>query len=250
MDAVQLIYFQFHWQFHPAAHLFREILDSKKYGKIIRTDAWQTGDIRWEFDLAGGSLLDCTYALSFTRYAIHAERPVQILSAVARPYKKDSRVDEAMHALLTFKDPDGNLINSRVYTDMSREWIAGVVPRLWELPSIEVETESAVVTFYNAFMPHIYHFISITDKRTGKTEYKSQRSGGPVWGHKWTTGGKGGKPYWSTYRWQLEAFMDKVRGKEPPYWVQSHESIIQMETIDEIYKAAGLPVRGKTTKEG
>jgi hypothetical protein len=58
-----------------------------------------------------------------------------------------------------------------------------------------------------------------------------------------TTGGKGGKSYWSTYRWQLEAFVDAVRGEALAYWIPSEESIIQMETIDAIYRAAELPVR-------
>lgn len=49
---------KFHWQFHPASHVFRQILDSMQYGRIIRTDAIMTGripggDIRWKFDLAG-----------------------------------------------------------------------------------------------------------------------------------------------------------------------------------------------------
>jgi hypothetical protein len=51
---------QFHWQFHPAAHLFRQILESRKYGRTLRTDAVMTatpripeGDIRWNFDLSG-----------------------------------------------------------------------------------------------------------------------------------------------------------------------------------------------------
>lgn len=54
---------QFHWQFHPAAHLFREILDSGKYGRILRTNAVMTaspgvpdGDIRWQFELSGEQL--------------------------------------------------------------------------------------------------------------------------------------------------------------------------------------------------
>lgn len=241
----------FHWQFHPATHLFRSILDSGQYGRILRTDAWMTSspgppdsDIRWQYELGGGSLMDETYALSFTRYAIRAKKPTQILSAVARPHKKDPRVDAGMHILLNFEDPNGNAVNSRIYTDMRRDWVGGVIPRLWELPSIEVETEKAVIYFYNAMMPHIYHYISITDKRTGKTEYRTQTSGGPLWNEHWTTGGKGGKDFWSTYRWQLEAFVDKVRGKEPPCWVDNEDSVLQMESIDEIYKAAGLPVRG------
>ncbi|KAL1965219.1 hypothetical protein VTN77DRAFT_5973 [Rasamsonia byssochlamydoides] len=248
-----------HWQFHPAAHLFRQIIQSGQYGRILRTDAFMTaspgipdGNIRWQFDLAGGSAMDMTFALSITRYALSAGPPKEILSAVARPYPKDSRVDEAMHALLLFEDPnDGHLIHSRVYTDMARLWAVGnAVPRIWELPSIELETERAIIYFYNAIMPHLYHYIAVTDKTTGRTQYRKQYRGGPRWGEAWTTGGKGGKSFWSTYRWQLEAFVDKVRtGKTPPYWVTGEESIAQMEAIDAIYRAADLPVRPSNVLE-
>ncbi|EED24603.1 NAD binding Rossmann fold oxidoreductase, putative [Talaromyces stipitatus ATCC 10500] len=248
----------FHWQFHPSAHLFREILDSGRYGRILRTSAIMTaspgvpdGDIRWQFELSGGSSMDMTYALSFTRFAVHGAKLKEVQSAVARPYAQDKRVDEAMHSLILFEDPkDGHLIQSRIYTDMARQWvIKKIVPRVWEFPSIEVETDKAIIYYYNAMMPHLYHYISITDKTTGKTEYKKQYKGGPCWGESWTTGGKGGKAYWSTYRYQLEAFTEKVRGKHVPYWISGEESIAQMEAIDAIYKIAGLPTRPSVSKE-
>lgn len=60
-----LIDLQFHWQFHPAAHLFREILDSGRYGRILRTNAVMTaspgvpdGDIRWQFELSGKDIYE------------------------------------------------------------------------------------------------------------------------------------------------------------------------------------------------
>lgn len=240
----------FHWQFHPAAHVWRQLLDSGKYGTVISTNAIMVaspgvpdGDIRWKFDLGGGSFMDCTYALSFTRYALRADTPVKILSAVARPYQKDSRVDAAMHATLLFRDYQGDVVQSRVYTDLARSWVSGILARVWELPAIEVETDKAIIHFYNAMMPHLYHYISIADKATGKTEYLRQYFGGPLWGSKMTSAGKGGQWYWSTYRWQLEAFVDKVRGKEPACWVSGDESIAQMVSIDAIYEKAGLPPR-------
>ncbi|EZF76924.1 hypothetical protein H105_01759 [Trichophyton soudanense CBS 452.61] len=240
----------FHWQFHPAAHRFKEIVDSQRYGRIIRTDAWMTSspavpnaDPRWQYDQGGGSLMDGSYALSFTQYVLRSKRPKRILSAAARPSRDDSRVDAAMHAILLFEDEKGNPITSRIYTDMSRSRLGGILPRVWELPSIEVETDAAIIYFYNAMMPHIYHYLSITDKRTGITEYKTQNSGGPLWGGRWTTGGKGGKSYWSTYRWQLEAFLEKVRGKEPICCISNDDLIYHVECIDKIYKEAGMPAR-------
>ncbi|RDB27790.1 D-xylose 1-dehydrogenase (NADP(+)) 2 [Hypsizygus marmoreus] len=233
----------FHWQFHPAAHCFRQILNSGKYGKIIQTHAIMTstpeipgGDVRWQYDLAGGSLMDMTYVLSFTRYALKADLPLEVISAKARPAKHDPRVDAAMDAKLLFKTIEGYDVHSTIYTDMDRAWKMGVIPRFWELPSIEVETEQAKIYFYNAMMPHVYHYISITDKETGRTTYEKHYSGGPQWLET-------GEAYWSTYRYQLEAFVDKVRGRQPAHWVTNRESILQMETIDEVYRKSGLPLR-------
>lgn len=241
----------FHWQFHPAAHAWRSIIDSGRYGQVLSTDAMMTaspgvpdGDIRWQYELAGGSAMDATYALSFTRYALRAKLPEKILSAVARPYGKDKRVDAAMHVTALFKDErNGNVVHSRIYTDIARNWLGGVVPRVWELPMIEVDCEKATIFFYNAMMPHLYHYISITDKATGKVQTLKQYSKGPIWNDVQTTGGKGGSSLWSTYRYQLEAFVMKLQGKEPPCWVSNDESIMQMETIDQMYNTSGLGAR-------
>ncbi|KAE8400909.1 hypothetical protein BDV37DRAFT_274040 [Aspergillus pseudonomiae] len=216
----------FHWQFHPAAHAWRQILESGQHGRILRTKAVMTaspgvpkGDIRWQYDLGGGSAMDMTYALSFTRYALRARHPKTINSVTARVSSDDPRVDAAMYAYLTFVGPQDTEVHSQIYTDMERQWIAGVVPRFWELPSIEVETERAIIFFYNALMPHLYHYIAVTDKTTGQTRYHKQYKGGPLWANVMTTGGKGGSSHWSTYRWQLEAFVDVVKGKTPAYWI-------------------------------
>lgn len=236
----------FHWQFHPAAHIFRQILESKCYGKILQSSAWMTatpgipaGDIRWQYDLAGGSLMDMTYAVSFTRFALEAGTPKQVLSAKAST-AEDPRVDSAMHATLLFETSDGYDVHSDIYTDMNRSWYMGLVPRLWELPSIRVETETHTIYFYNAMLPHIYHFIAITDKVGGRTTYEKWYTGGPQWDDR-------GEAYWSTYRYQLEAFVDKLRGREPAHWVTNEESVMQMKTIDAIYEKCGLPLRPTST---
>jgi len=233
----------FHWQFHPAAHALKAELDSGKYGKILRTESWMTtpagtipkSDIRWKFDLAGGALMDMTYVISATRYFLSAGVPSSVVSAQARPLKEDKRVDSAMEAELTYDLPQGS-VKSKIIADMDRPNLARVVPRIWELPSIEIETERATFYYYNFMMPHLYHYISITDKRTGKTTYqKFYLDGSPS--------SMMGQPWWSTYRWQLEAFVDKFRGREPFHWVTGQSSIDQMTTIDMVYEKAGLPLR-------
>ncbi|KAF8885060.1 NAD binding Rossmann fold oxidoreductase [Gymnopilus junonius] len=200
----------FHWQFHPQRI-------SKKYGEIISTDAAMTstpalppGNIRWQYDLAGGSLMDMTYVLSFTRYALRASVPDAVLYAKATPSREDPRVDSAMQARLRFKRPN-------------------VDPR-----------SDTKINFYNAMMPHIYHYIAITDKITGKTHYEQFYKGGPLWKER-------GESYWSTYRYQLEAFVDKVQGRHPVWWIDGDDSVQQMESIDAVYRQSGLPLRPTST---
>ncbi|KAJ2975780.1 hypothetical protein NUW54_g11674 [Trametes sanguinea] len=158
--------------------------------------------------------------------------------ALLRASRDDPRVDEAMEATLRF-DLNGRMVESKIYSDMDRANVLGVIPRIWETPSIEIELEHAVIYFYNFMMPHLYHYIQVYDKRTGQTHTEKHYSGGPQWGNR-------GESWWSTYRYQLEAFVDKVRGREPPHWVTLDSSIAQMETIDAIYEKSGLGKRQPT----
>jgi hypothetical protein len=38
------------------------------------------------------------------------------------------------------------------------------------------------------------------------------------------------------YRYQLEAFIDKLRGRDPEHWFDAEDSITNMEWIEAIYK--------------
>lgn len=106
-----------------------------------------------------------------------------------------------MTALPLCPDQRGDLLQSRVYTCMARKWIGGVVPRALELPSIGLETDNAVIKFYNAMyvvavfvifrscadkrplvgfnVPHLYHHDRITDIATGMTTIRKQYPGRP-----------------------------------------------------------------------
>ncbi|KJA19597.1 hypothetical protein HYPSUDRAFT_78730 [Hypholoma sublateritium FD-334 SS-4] len=237
------------WEFHPAAHRFRQLLDSQEFGSITNTYAGiastppiPSTDIRWKYELSGGSLMDMCNVVSLTRFALHAKTPDAVLHATATASQDDPRVDSSMVATMRFKVANANThfternVISTVYTDMARRPAYGLVPRVWELPTICVETELANVYFYNAAMPDIYHYIAITNKETGDTRYERMYGGGPLWGDR-------GKNSWSIYRYQLEAFVDKLRGRHPVWWIDGEDSIAQMKTIDEIYVASGLPLR-------
>lgn len=149
----------FHWQFHPAAHVVRSLIESGRYGRVISTASRMTtpansiprGDIRWQYDLAGGSLMDMTYVVSSTRYFLDAGTPQRIDYAKARPLPSDKRVDEAMDARMYFKSEvaaNSGLVKSDIKTDMNQPYIGHIVPRVWEAPSILIELEHANIYFY------------------------------------------------------------------------------------------------------
>ncbi|KAI9155502.1 oxidoreductase [Paramyrothecium foliicola] len=237
----------FHWRFHPAAHVVKSLVTSGRYGRVQSTFARMTSpagtvpksDIRWKWDLAGGSLMDMTYTISATRYFLDADIPMEVEWARARQAPEDSRVDEAMEARMRFETRHG-VVSSEILTDMNQAFKGSVIPKVWELPSIRIDLEHATIYYYNFMMPHIYHYIQITDKRTGQTHTQKHYSFGPSWG-------PCSEPWWSTYRYQLEAFVDNVEGKEPVHWVDAEDSINQMRTIDAIYEKSGLGARPSTT---
>jgi hypothetical protein len=41
------------------------------------------------------------------------------------------------------------------------------------------------------------------------------------------------------YRYQLEAFVDKLRGRDPEHWVDAQDSITNLEWIEAVYKEVG-----------
>jgi hypothetical protein len=83
----------------------------------------------------------------------------------------------------------------------------------------------------------LYHYIAIQDKATGTITYEKHYKGSSRTGDR-------GEEYWSTYRWQLEVFVDKLRGREPPHWVTNEGSINQMKSIDMVYEKARSVSRG------
>ncbi|KAH9833651.1 NAD binding Rossmann fold oxidoreductase [Rhodofomes roseus] len=170
-----------------ALPLLSLMLTGPQHGKVLRTHAIMTSpvcsisasDIRWQFDLAGGALMDVTYVLLSTRFALDAGASLCVKSAHTRPSPWDERVDEAMDTTLVYREGSAESaegeynVEATVYADMRRANVAGLVPRVWELPTIDVETERAVVTLYNFTMPHhLYHYIATKDKATGETQYE------------------------------------------------------------------------------
>ncbi|KAH7039937.1 uncharacterized protein B0I36DRAFT_426507 [Microdochium trichocladiopsis] len=55
--------------------------------------------------------------------------------------------------------------------------------------------------------------------------------------------GQRGDASWTTYRYQLEQFVNKVRGRRPGQWFSAQDSLEVMRMLDMAYVTAGLPLR-------
>lgn len=86
--------------------------------------------------------------------------------------------------------------------------------------------------------PHLKHELVVLNKATGIKTSEQHLNFGPKFGPR-------SEMYWTTYRYQLEAFIAKVRGEDPPHWIDLDESVGTMKLIDHVYEKAGLPKRGQ-----
>ena len=116
------------------------------------------------------------------------------------------------------------------------------------LPSDQEHAIQRIVVMWNFTLPFVYHRIDIQEQHT----IRAKTTGVVV--KTWTNTSyvkeysTDDGPYsWTTYQHMLKAFVDRIRERSTPVWVEPEDSIRQMEMIDGAYKKAGLPVRPSRT---
>ncbi|KAK3706108.1 hypothetical protein LTR37_012935 [Vermiconidia calcicola] len=249
----------FHWRFHPAAHQVKDIVDSGKYGNVtslyaqfyVSSGFLKDNDIRFQYGLAGGACMDLTYVFSGTTYFACDDiktSKFKVLAAAPRLAAMDKKVDAAMEATFEVEQAGKPISTCKVSADIARPKLFGLIPKLWEgTPFLSIELEKARIDFPAFVGSWLNHTITITEKNNdgslGSIKHTEQcYTGGPQWGE-----GKGER-WWTSYRYQLEAFVEMVEardtGKEyagPD--VGLNESVRIMELIDAVYQKADLPIR-------
>lgn len=125
-----------------------------------------------------------------------------------------------------------NGITAALDADLGNPRLLEIIPRLPDLLA-SIECERGKVELFNFVGPMFYHTITVMriDEQGRKTVRKekayvfSDNSSARMKGQEW----------WSTYRYQLEAFVDKVKGRKPQIWITKEDSIANMEWIEKIY---------------
>lgn len=249
----------FHWRFHPLSIRVKKIIDSGKYGEILSMKVLMTiprgtlgvDDIRFNYSLAGGASMDLTYVYSACRYLTGDTGNVRVINAQPRLNQKDDRIDDEMVCDFVIERDGRPPVECHTRADAANPPLFWFIPKLWEaMPYVTIHLEKAKIEFPGYVQPAYASGITIQEK-----DENGQLMGRPVADkdmlaeYEQSYGDCGGKTWWTTYRWQLEAFVGKVRavqkgGSWGGPWMTLDQSIGQMETIDAVYDKAGLPRRG------
>ncbi|KAL1744172.1 hypothetical protein HDZ31DRAFT_82903 [Schizophyllum fasciatum] len=234
----------FHYRFHPAVQRAKAILESGELGVITSTEIHMElppgfisqGDIRYSYDLGGGVVMDVgCYALNVLRYLIGAD-PTSVLAATHEPpaFPCDAHIDHRSTAALAFpRDIVGSFT-----VDFAQRLRWGVLPRLPNVRAV-VRCAGGELELVNFAFPNLWHYIQVRPKVTAERTEKAYtfRESGLE---------KEGEDWWLTYRYQLEAFVDKLKGREPQTWVSKEDTIANMQWIENVYTKGGYGPRPRS----
>jgi predicted dehydrogenase len=202
----------FHYRYHPLTLRAEQIIGSGELGAIKRVEAAlcfplpKFSDIRYDYPLAGGALMDAGC------YAVHMARTFggstpEVVSAQAK--LRDPQIDRAMTAELRFAAGHSGQVRCSMWSSRLLEISARVVGDRGEL------------RLFNPVTPHLIHRLSVRSSDGKRVERFSRRS---------------------SYAYQLDAFAAAVLRGEPVK-TTPEDAVETMTVIDAIYRAAGLPLR-------
>jgi len=265
-----------HVQFHPAWQTYLAQLDrpnlASGHASVHLPPIWPYDDIRWIYDLAGGTLLDLgTYPVLYLRQMMGAE-PLECVEAVPRllPEGYDPKCDVAFDVKWHF--PNNSVGTLGVAFDhkggypfpwLTKNWWAFSMPKCVAvhretavkndaLPLSQEEVVEKTVTMLNMMAPHIWHRIDISEKhiirnKEDKTIVETWTTISSKKAYTWAEGGfpdRRDDYFWGTYRCQLEEFVNKIRGRKGSgVWMDGTASINQIKMIDSAYEKSGLGTR-------
>jgi predicted dehydrogenase len=203
----------FHYRYHPLAARIRQILAEGELGAVQHVEVemciplLKPGDIRFRYELGGGAMMDIgCYAVSMVRLLAGAEP--EVVSAEAR--LSSPRVDRWMRAELRFADGSSGRLTASLFSRTLLRLRA------------RVQGDQGEMTVTNPLAPHLFHRLRVRTAAGRRDEKVPGRA---------------------TYSHQLEGFVAQLRGG-PPMETGPDDAIANMQVIDAIYAAAGLPRRG------
>ncbi|MET9288378.1 Gfo/Idh/MocA family protein [Nocardia beijingensis] len=202
----------FHYRYHPLISAAEQIIASGELGTLRRVETAlcfplpKFSDIRYDYALAGGALMDAgCYAVHMAR-VLGGETP-EVIGAQAK--LREPQIDRAMTAELRF--PSGH--TGHIQCSM---WSADVLR-----VGATVIGERGRMRLVNPVLPHLGHLLTVRSQGGRRVRR---------FGHR------------TSYDYQLDAFAAAVLRGEPVATGPS-DAVHTMTVIDAIYRTAGLPLR-------
>ena len=265
-----------HYLFHPAwvkflTYVSPPDVESANAALWAPRFLFKDDNIRFRYELGGGALMDLgTYTASALWHIFGAiADECEECDVGLAPY--DARCDRLFHT--TFRFPNGGRGEMRGDLQASLDHLSpdihvthrAVAVSPAETGGVDVpdghEVRRTRKVKYKTFVqPTVYHSISVDDEFELRKVGEAPGSSSAV--KRWTSSNmvkaytfqeasidQPGEPYWTTYRHQLEQFVNRVRGREVRQWVSADDSINTMRMLDMAYVKAGLPLRPNNYKE-
>ncbi|RAR09209.1 oxidoreductase domain-containing protein [Stemphylium lycopersici] len=270
-----------HYRFHPAWNLFlsqfnKADIEHAEARAAIPAGLFSGEDIRFDFNLAGGCAMDLGhYTLSALR-GVFGTEPVEVTSATPRPIPEpyDQRCDQAMAATYLFPNGGTGAISADLgarggywFPLLTSNWPSfrdGCVNVQVKLRAEDLGMENGMkksrqtkIVFWGFMLPHLWHRIDVATTTTLRDPFSDavvmeSKDVKKKKAYTWADGRSGeskGQDWWATYRYQLEEFVNRIKGREGSgAWVDGEESIKQMVATDQTYEKAGLPLRPTSEK--
>src|SRR5687768_5245913 len=152
----------FAYRYHPLTARVKEIIARGEVGNIKHIEAQfcfllpSPNNIRFNYELAGGPLMDCgCYPVSLIRYLAEAEPTVERAKAsLFAP-----QVDHKMTADLSFTDGrtahlECDMLSPKVFRSM-----------------LSVEGEAGILRVVNPYHPHWFNWLSVRGRSGSQSEY-------------------------------------------------------------------------------
>jgi predicted dehydrogenase len=260
----------FHGRFHPAIQLFKSFITPTDVVHASATGMvpWVLADkdgIEFNYDMAGGCIMHLgAYNFALLR-TIFTTEPDECLSCETTTFQgaRYERCDKDFKA--SFRFPNGGIGEASSTLWGSIIWKPSeakvthreiFVPDV-NLPDTQEKLKTRVVTMHGFMNAFLWHRVDVEDRFVIRQKADKQ----PVkqWvqssSHKGYTYKESGgdssqlesRPWWMSYRFQLEQFVKRIKGEEAQYWITGEDSIGQMRMIDLAYEKSGLGLRPTST---
>ncbi|KAJ5547082.1 oxidoreductase [Penicillium frequentans] len=256
----------FHVRFHPAVHLFLSFIDPAAV-MHVHTDSMvpvfitDKGGIEFNYKLSGGSMMMLgTYNFGMLRMIFGAE-PTECLECQTSIFGDGvhDRCDYRFAAKFAF--PNGGVGEAMTTMRGSILWkpsearvtMKEIVVTDKTIPEMQEKVRTRKVTLHGFMHAFVWHRIDVEDSYVIREKVKGmivkawvESESHKAYSYK-DAGGEFGNPpgetWWMSYRYQLEEFVNRVKGRKTQYWISGDDSLNQMKMIDTAYEKSGLGLR-------